>query len=98
MASSLGQIVINLAFLVGAIAYLFNQDWFACNNFDGRLVDTGKWWLLGDNYEAQVIALVVLFQFVNSAMVCTQYPFHYSSLYPLADLQLWSEFQRELVA
>lgn len=44
-------------------------EWFRCNEFDSRAVDTSKWWLLADNYEGEVLALVCLFQFINNAAV-----------------------------
>lgn len=32
-------------------------------------MDLSKWWLLADNYEAEVLALVCLYQFINNAAV-----------------------------
>ncbi|KAI9499953.1 E1-E2 ATPase-domain-containing protein [Coemansia spiralis] len=42
------------------INYAFLQSWFRCHDL---------WWLLGDNYEAEIISIVCLFQFVNGAGV-----------------------------
>ncbi|KAJ2310112.1 hypothetical protein IWW54_003368 [Coemansia sp. RSA 2705] len=69
LASIWGQTAINYAFLYGAMALLFAQGWFRCHEFDSRDIDTSLWWLLGDNYEAEVISIVCLFQFINAAGV-----------------------------
>ncbi|KAJ1982948.1 hypothetical protein H4R35_000074 [Dimargaris xerosporica] len=69
LASAIGQVLINLVFLIGSIGMLFRQPWFRCNEFDAADVDAAQWWLLGDNYEAEIIALTVLYQFVNAAAV-----------------------------
>ncbi|KAL1914669.1 uncharacterized protein VTP21DRAFT_8080 [Calcarisporiella thermophila] len=67
--SACGIIFINFWFIIGAVVFLFQQPWFACNEFDGSLVDAAKWWLIGDNFEAEVITLVVIFQFFNSGAI-----------------------------
>ncbi|RUP43442.1 hypothetical protein BC936DRAFT_137179 [Jimgerdemannia flammicorona] len=67
--STIGVIFINFWFVVCSIVWLFRQPWYLCNEFDGTAVDASKWWLIGDNYEAEVIALVVVFQFFNSAAI-----------------------------
>ncbi|KAJ1975174.1 hypothetical protein H4R34_004436 [Dimargaris verticillata] len=69
LASAIGQVLINLVFLIGSIGMLFQQPWYRCNEFDAADVDAAQWWLLGDNYEAEIIALTVLYQFVNAAAV-----------------------------
>ncbi|KAJ1775313.1 hypothetical protein LPJ54_003770 [Coemansia sp. RSA 1824] len=69
LASIWGQAAINIAFLYGSIGLLFAQSWFRCNEFDSSNIDTSLWWLLGDNYEAEVISIVCLFQFINAAGV-----------------------------
>ncbi|KAJ2486746.1 hypothetical protein IWW37_005510, partial [Coemansia sp. RSA 2050] len=69
LASIWGQTAINYAFLFGLIGLLFNQRWFRCNEFDSRDIDTSLWWILGDNYESELISIVCLFQFVNAAAV-----------------------------
>ncbi|KAJ1718496.1 hypothetical protein LPJ61_006598 [Coemansia biformis] len=69
LASIWGQTAINHAFLFGAIGLLFRQKWFRCHEFDSRDIDTSLWWLLADNFEAEVISIVCLFQFVNAAAV-----------------------------
>ncbi|KAI8393681.1 uncharacterized protein BYT42DRAFT_541902 [Radiomyces spectabilis] len=69
LASGMGLVAINWLFLIGAFVMLFKQDWFRCNEFDALAVDLSKWWLLADNYEAEVLALVCLFQFINNAAV-----------------------------
>ncbi|RCH91984.1 hypothetical protein CU097_010719 [Rhizopus azygosporus] len=69
LASGLGLVAINWLFLIGAFVMLFKQPWFRCHEFDSSAVDISKWWLLADNYEAEVLALVCLFQFINNAAV-----------------------------
>ncbi|KAI9255357.1 hypothetical protein EDC94DRAFT_617434 [Helicostylum pulchrum] len=69
LASCCGVIFINFLFAITSIVWLFQQDWFICNEFDSTSIDTAKWWLLGDNYESEIISLVVLFQFFNSAAI-----------------------------
>ncbi|KAJ1968921.1 hypothetical protein IWQ62_000946, partial [Dispira parvispora] len=67
IASAMGMTLINFAFMFGSIAMLFQQDWFQCHQFDSSDIDAGMWWLLGDNYESEIISLTVLFQFINAA-------------------------------
>ncbi|KAI8380316.1 hypothetical protein BD560DRAFT_387815 [Blakeslea trispora] len=67
LSSAMGIVAINWLFLIGAFVMLFKQSWFRCNEFDASAVDISKWWLLADNYEAEVLALVTLFQFINNA-------------------------------
>ncbi|KAI8339657.1 hypothetical protein BC941DRAFT_512000 [Chlamydoabsidia padenii] len=69
LASTIGVVIINWVFLIGAFAMLYQQSWFRCNEFDSRAADMSKWWLLADSYEAQVLALVCVFQFINNAAV-----------------------------
>jgi cation-transporting ATPase 13A3/4/5 len=69
LASVMGLVAINWIFLASAFDMLFKQSWFRCNEFDASAVDISKWWLLADNYEAEVLALVCLFQFINNAAV-----------------------------
>ncbi|KAI9496322.1 hypothetical protein BDB00DRAFT_809960 [Zychaea mexicana] len=67
LASALGVIFINFWFVIGGVIYLFQQNWFVCNEFDSSSIDSARWWLLGDNYESEVIALVIIFQFFHNA-------------------------------
>ncbi|KAJ1655293.1 hypothetical protein IWQ61_004935, partial [Dispira simplex] len=67
IASAMGMTLINFAFMFGSIAMLFKQDWFQCHQFDSSDIDASMWWLLGDNYESEIISLTVLFQFINAA-------------------------------
>ncbi|KAJ2869934.1 hypothetical protein GGH93_005958, partial [Coemansia aciculifera] len=69
LATALGTVFINFAFLAGAFGWLYRKNWFRCNEFDSSTTDIAKWWLLADNYEASILAIVCLFQFVNNAMV-----------------------------
>ncbi|KAI8976751.1 hypothetical protein BDB01DRAFT_852965 [Pilobolus umbonatus] len=69
LASLLGVIFINFWFLIASVVWLFQQDWFICREFDSSSINAAYWWLLGDNYEAEVISLVIMFQFFNNAAV-----------------------------
>ncbi|CAO3599020.1 unnamed protein product [Absidia cylindrospora] len=70
LASCLGVVFINFWFIVASVIWLFQQDWFICNEFDSSSIDASRWWLLGDNYESEIIALVVMAQFFhNGALV-----------------------------
>ncbi|KAI8973216.1 hypothetical protein BDF20DRAFT_881064 [Mycotypha africana] len=69
IASCLGVTFINFWFIVCSVIWLFQQDWFICHEFDSSSIDAAKWWLLGDNYESEIISLVVMFQFFNNAAV-----------------------------
>ncbi|GAA5816760.1 hypothetical protein MFLAVUS_010292 [Mucor flavus] len=70
LLSVLGQIWINAWFLIGAFIWLYSKDdFFRCNEWDARATDNAKWWLLGDSFEADIVTFVVLFQFVNAALV-----------------------------
>lgn len=69
LASVLGLLFINAWFLIGSFIWLYQQEWFRCQEFDARNTDPAKWWLLGDNFETDVLSFVTLFQFVNSASV-----------------------------
>ncbi|KAI8871686.1 hypothetical protein GQ42DRAFT_161851 [Ramicandelaber brevisporus] len=69
LASTLGQVFINFWFFVGALFYLYQQEWFRCHEFDSSTADPAKWWLLGDSYEAELIGIVCLFQFIHAAAV-----------------------------
>lgn len=44
-------------------------DWFRCNEFDSNASDLSKWWLLADNYEAEILTIVGMFMFINNAAV-----------------------------
>jgi cation-transporting ATPase 13A3/4/5 len=67
VASCTGQIVINFTFSCAALFVLFQQNWFRCHEFDSTLVDSYRWWLLGDNYESAVIGIVAMFQIITVA-------------------------------
>ncbi|KAI9497199.1 hypothetical protein BDB00DRAFT_970411 [Zychaea mexicana] len=69
MASCLGLVSINWIFMSCIFKFLYSQDWFRCNEFDSNAADLSKWWLLADNYEAEHLALVSLFMFINNAAV-----------------------------
>ncbi|KAJ3414429.1 hypothetical protein HDV05_006610 [Chytridiales sp. JEL 0842] len=64
-----GQILINILFLIFGVVMLFNEPWFVCREFDGRLADMRRWWELADNYEAEVTGLIGTFQIMHAAAV-----------------------------
>lgn len=66
MASAVGVLFIHYFFLLVAFATLFGQDWFQCRKWNGK--DISNVLIIGDNYESQVIFLVIGYQFVSSAM------------------------------
>ncbi|KAJ1976192.1 hypothetical protein H4R35_002806 [Dimargaris xerosporica] len=69
LISTIGQVAINWIFVMGGYALLFSQDWFVCHEFDSRMVDLSKWWLLADSFEAETLSFIVLFQFINAGAV-----------------------------
>jgi cation-transporting ATPase 13A3/4/5 len=70
LCSVLGQIIINGCFLAGAFVWLYTRDdFFRCWEWDSRATDTYKWWLLGDSFEADILTFIVLYQFVNNALI-----------------------------
>ncbi|KAJ2454265.1 hypothetical protein EV183_001631 [Coemansia sp. RSA 2336] len=69
LTSAMGTVFINYAFVAGAFGWLYSKQWFRCNEFDSGDLDIAKWWLLADNYETAILAIVSLFQFANNAMV-----------------------------
>ncbi|KAL0087372.1 hypothetical protein J3Q64DRAFT_1814053 [Phycomyces blakesleeanus] len=69
LASCIGLIALNWLFLIAALIMLYKQDWFRCHEFDSAAVDLLKWWLLSDNYEAEITSFVTMFQFVNNGAV-----------------------------
>ncbi|KAI0224603.1 hypothetical protein L0F63_006748, partial [Massospora cicadina] len=69
LASTIGMILINGAFLMGGYGLLFRQPFFKCREFDSAAVDMAKWYLLGDNFEGQLLGFIVMFHFVNAAFI-----------------------------
>ncbi|KAI9349302.1 hypothetical protein DFJ73DRAFT_789982 [Zopfochytrium polystomum] len=69
--SVVGQILINIVFIVIGVAILFANRYrggfLFCNEFDGRLVDVRRWWELADNFEGEVTGLLGTFQIVHAA-------------------------------
>ncbi|KAJ2049209.1 hypothetical protein GGI08_005794 [Coemansia sp. S2] len=76
LASVGGVVMINWVFSTMAYVWLFQQEWFRCNEHATAEVDVKKWWLLGDNYEASILSFVSTFQFINNGFV-----FNYGYLY-----------------
>ncbi|KAI8379410.1 uncharacterized protein BYT42DRAFT_568700 [Radiomyces spectabilis] len=70
LLSVVGQLFINIWFLVGAYIWLYTRDdFFRCHEWDARATDASKWWLLGDSFEADVLTFISLYQFVNAALI-----------------------------
>eukprot|EP00842_Homolaphlyctis_polyrhiza_P003028 jgi/Hompol1/3726/HPOL_003341-RA len=65
--SVVGQIVINIVFVIIAVVLLFGQRFFRCNEFDGNSADMRRWWELADNFEGEVTGLMATFQILHSA-------------------------------
>ncbi|KAJ1916122.1 hypothetical protein H4219_003958 [Mycoemilia scoparia] len=70
LSSTIGLVLINWIYVIGGWFWLFSQHWYRCNQFDSSGVDLTKWYLLGDNFEAQTLAFICLFQFVHNGFVC----------------------------
>lgn len=69
VASVAGQVLIDICFQVGTVIFLFNQDFFLCNEFDGNKADMRRWWELADNYESSATGILVCFQIIHAAAV-----------------------------
>jgi len=69
LVSIIGVLIINLCFMIGMISLLFGQEWFNCREWDSSKVDLAKWWLLADNFEGEVLGLLVMFQVLTAALV-----------------------------
>eukprot|EP01069_Polyplicarium_translucidae_P009995 Polyplicarium_translucidae@DN3352_c0_g1_i1.p1 len=59
----------NALWLIFAVVFLFQQDWFLCKEFDMNTVDPERWWLKGDNFEALTVSVMVIFQWGSTANV-----------------------------
>ncbi len=66
LASVCGILMINFLFHIGALGYLWRQDWFACRMWE--TADVSNVLVIGDNYETEVLFLVGGFQYVTSAI------------------------------
>ncbi|OMH85278.1 putative cation-transporting ATPase 13A4, partial [Zancudomyces culisetae] len=69
MLSTVGQVVINWIFMVVCFIILYRQPWYRCHELDASTIDFKQWWLLGDNYEAMTMGIIIMFQFVNSGFI-----------------------------
>ena len=67
MNSALGVLVLNFIFVVIAFVALNNQDWYQCRKWEGT--DVSNLFVIGDNYETEVLWLVTGFQVISSAAV-----------------------------
>ena len=66
LSSVCGILLINFLFMVGGLAYLFQQDWFACRMWEAD--DLSNVLVIGDNYETEVLFLIGGFQYITSAI------------------------------
>ncbi|PVU98828.1 hypothetical protein BB560_005605 [Smittium megazygosporum] len=69
ISSALGQTILNWLYMVILFVILYRRPWFRCHEFDSSTSDYKKWWLLGDNYEAEILGLVVMMQFANCGFI-----------------------------
>jgi cation-transporting ATPase 13A3/4/5 len=69
VASVVGILLINLTFMAIAYVIMYEQEFFRCNEWDSTKVDQSKWWLLADNFEGELIGLLVMSQVLNAALV-----------------------------
>ncbi|KAJ2358833.1 hypothetical protein GGF43_000550 [Coemansia sp. RSA 2618] len=69
LASVGGVVLMNWLFSAMSYVWLFQQDWFRCNEHSAAESDATKWWLQGDNYEASIMSFVSTFQFINNGFV-----------------------------
>lgn len=67
IGSVLGQLVINIFFLVMMTVILFRQPFFVCKEFNPANVDLRKWWEMSDNYESATLGILTAFQVLNSS-------------------------------
>lgn len=63
------QVLNNLLFLCIGFGALYGEPFFKCLEYDASSIDSAKWWLKADNYEAETIGVITMYQFVNSAAV-----------------------------
>jgi len=69
LISTMGIIVINGIFMMCSMVLLYQQPWFVCQEFDSRMIDITKWWLLADNFEGETLGIVLFYQcFVAAAI------------------------------
>jgi cation-transporting ATPase 13A3/4/5 len=66
VSSVVGVLLLHFVFIVGALGYLWNQDWFQCRMWENS--DLSNVLVIGDNYETQVLFLVGGFQYITTAM------------------------------
>ncbi|KAI9295343.1 hypothetical protein K502DRAFT_324376 [Neoconidiobolus thromboides FSU 785] len=98
LCSTIGQVLINTVFLIGAYGLLYKQPFFKCKEFDGNYVDLTKWYLLGDNFEGQTLGFVTLFQFVNAGFIYNfGYKFRRAFFRNYSLMLLWATFLTMLI-
>ncbi|OLY81621.1 putative cation-transporting ATPase 13A3 [Smittium mucronatum] len=69
LTSALGQIIINWLYMIILFIVLYRQPWYRCHEFDSSSIDYKKWWLLGDNYESEILGMVIMIQFANCGLI-----------------------------
>ncbi|KAJ3042002.1 hypothetical protein HDV00_008293 [Rhizophlyctis rosea] len=65
--SVVGQIIINLIFVIVLVVVLFQQEFFRCHEFDGNKAEPARWWELADNYEGETTGILAVFQIFHAA-------------------------------
>ena len=63
------MLLIDTTFVIGRFSRFFVDTALHCRQFEGNLVNVGKWWELGQNYKAKMLALVVMAQLLIHAAV-----------------------------
>ena len=66
MSSVVGILFINVSFAFISLAALNNQDWYQCRQWENE--DVSNLVVIGDNYEAQTLFLVLGYQMISTAM------------------------------
>lgn len=74
LASALGVLAINFAFICLALGVLFEQPWFQCRKWEAGAIDDVT--IIGDNYESSVLFIVMGAQYVSSA-----FPYNFGFLH-----------------
>jgi cation-transporting ATPase 13A3/4/5 len=67
VSSVVGQLFIDIIFMIAAISALTQQDFYKCHAFSPLNVDMTRWWELADNYEASLISIFIIFQIFSAA-------------------------------
>ncbi|KAJ2495666.1 hypothetical protein GGH96_006306, partial [Coemansia sp. RSA 1972] len=91
LASIGGTVILNWIFSVMSYVWLFQQDWFRCNEQAASEVNLNMWWLLGDNYESSILSFVCTFQFIGNGLLVNYGYLHRAKWYKnYALLTVWA--------